>query len=189
MQNVVEDTSPVNTKCQKLIHPPNGGNGEDHTDTLGSCAAVFNEVRDLIASHLIIAPHENIATVLWIAHTYRVHDFYSTPRLCWTSPTWGCGKTRAQKVCSLLSYNPLPLVEVTAATLFRLLDDMHPTIFVDEMDTLTKDAAFALRGIINYGHTKGPRIPRCNNQRATRWSCSIPMGLFALPALVLNLLP
>ena len=78
------------------------------------------------------------AHALWIAHTFRMDLWDSTPRLAFLSPEPGSGKTRALEVTELLVPRPILAVDCTPAYLFRKVADEGelPTVLHDEIDTV-----------------------------------------------------
>jgi hypothetical protein len=110
--------------------------------------------------------HARVAHVLWIAHTHATDAFDSTPRIAFISPEPASGKTRALEVSELLVPRPIEAVNVTAAYLFRKVDDPSgaPTILFDEVDTVFGPKAREheeVRGLLNAGHRKGAVAGRC----------------------------
>lgn len=107
-----------------------------------------------------------IAHVLWIAHTHLMAIWDSTPRIAFLSPEPASGKTRALEVTELLVPLPIEAINVTAAYLFRKVDDDAgpPTILFDEIDTVFGPKAREhedVRGLLNAGHRKGAVAGRC----------------------------
>lgn len=51
--------------------------------------------------------HARLAAALWVAHTYRIDSFDSTPRIAFLSPEPGSGKTRALEVIGSLVRHPI----------------------------------------------------------------------------------
>lgn len=109
--------------------------------------------------------HARVAHALWIAHTYKMDVWESTPRLAFLSPEPGSGKTRALEVTESLVPNPVEQINSTPAYIFRRISgDTLPTILFDEIDTVFGPKAKEneeLRGIINAGHRKGAKAGRC----------------------------
>jgi hypothetical protein len=105
-----------------------------------------------------------VAVVLWVAHTHMLESFDSTPRLSVQSPEKGSGKTRLLELLVELCRKARHTSSLTAAALFRLVDQERPTLLFDEVDTLFGPAAQAheeLRGLLNAGHRKGALAYRC----------------------------
>jgi hypothetical protein len=110
--------------------------------------------------------HAHVAHALWIAHTHLMDAWESTPRLAFLSPEPASGKTRGLEATELLVPNPVEAVNVTAAYLFRKVDDDagRPTILYDEIDTVFGPKAKEneeIRGLLNAGHRRGAVAGRC----------------------------
>lgn len=110
--------------------------------------------------------HEPVAHVLWIAHTWFMDAWESTPRLAFLSPEPGSGKSRALEVTEPFVPRPIHAVNATPAYLFRKVSDPEgrPTILFDEIDTVFGPKAKDnedLRGLLNAGHRKGAMAGRC----------------------------
>ena len=111
-------------------------------------------------------PDELVAHVLWIAHTWFMDAWESTPRLAFLSPEPGSGKSRALEVTEPFVPRPIHAVNATPAYLFRKVSDPdgRPTILFDEIDTVFGPKAKDnedLRGLLNAGHRKGAMAGRC----------------------------
>jgi hypothetical protein len=110
--------------------------------------------------------HTRVAATLWVAHTYLLEQFDSTPRLAFLSPEPGSGKTRALEVIGSMVRRPIHAVHCTPAALFRAVGDTEhrPTILFDEVDTVfgprAKDNE-EIRGFLNAGHRRSGTALRC----------------------------
>ncbi len=107
-----------------------------------------------------------VAHTLWIAHTWFMSEWDSTPRIAFLSPEPGSGKSRALEVSEPLVPRPVHAVNVSASYLFRKVSDQDgaPTILYDEIDTVFGPRAKEnedLRGLLNAGHRKGATAGRC----------------------------
>lgn len=110
--------------------------------------------------------HERRAHALWIAHTWLMSTWESTPRIAFLSPEPGSGKSRALEVTEPLVPRPVHAVNTTPAYLFRKVSDPDgpPTILYDEIDTVFGPKAKDnedIRGMLNAGHRKGATAGRC----------------------------
>jgi hypothetical protein len=152
----------------------------DRSDELREFAAEDNpdgaELLDDIEHFLgrfVVYPseHERRAHVLWIAHTWLMDCWDSTPRIAFLSPEPGSGKSRALEVTEPLVPNPVHAVNTTSAYLFRKVAQVDeggrptpPTILYDEIDTVFGPKAKDnedIRGMLNAGHRKGAVAGRC----------------------------
>ena len=129
--------------------------------------ALLNEVEAFLARFIVYpGEHERIAHVLWIAHTWLMECWESTPRIAFLSPEPSSGKSRALEVTEPLVPRPVHAVNTTPAYLFRKVSDEAgpPTVLYDEIDTVfgarAKDNE-DVRGMLNAGHRKGAMAGRC----------------------------
>ena len=140
------------------------------TDVTATSAHGWALLADVEAflSRFIVYPGEaeRIAHVLWIAHTWFMEAWESTPRVAFLSPEPGSGKSRALEVTEPLVPRAVHAINATPAYLFRKVSDPDgpPTILFDEIDTVfgpkAKDNE-ELRGLLNAGHRKGAMAGRC----------------------------
>ena len=110
--------------------------------------------------------HAQVAASLWVAHTYLIDSFDSTPRLALLSPEPGSGKTRALEVIGSMVRRPMHAVNCSPAALFRSVSDLEhrPTILFDEIDTVFGPKAREneeLRAFLNAGHRRSGVAYRC----------------------------
>src|SRR5262249_31010030 len=96
---------------------------------------------------------------LWCEHTYLLDCFLISPRLAIRSVTHRCGKTTLLDTVSHLALRTLSSANVTAASVFRVIEACRPTVLIDEADTFLLGAE-DLRGVINSGHRKGGSVIR-----------------------------
>ena len=93
---------------------------------------------------------------LWTAHAHAFEAFVHTPRLNLCSPEKHCGKTTALDVLASMTPRPLRTESMTAAVLFRLVEQYKPTLLLDEVDAYLNEAE-ELRGLLNAGHKRGAK--------------------------------
>ncbi|BBZ77468.1 hypothetical protein MANY_28050 [Mycolicibacterium anyangense] len=116
---------------------------------------------DLFLSRFIAYPNEHArhAHTLWLAHTWRMDEWDSAPRLAFMSPEKGSGKTRALEVSQNLVPQGVRVAQATTAyVLARISDEPPPTLFYDEIDTVYGPRARGnedLRAVLNAGHRRG----------------------------------
>ena len=164
----VEDSRPLperslsDEKDRTLAYP---APRETPQDSNG--AAALDAVEEFLR-RFVAYPSEDavVAHVLWIAHTWVMGCWESTPRIAFLSPEPGSGKSRALEVSELLVPRPVHAVNVSAAYLFRKVsdDDGLPTVLFDEIDTVFGPKAKEnedIRGLLNAGHRRGAMAGRC----------------------------
>ena len=145
---------------------------------------LLNEVLATIHKYVICSPHTARAAALWIAHSYLLDAIYCSPLAVITAPDKGCGKSTLLEVMADMVYQPIPTSSISAAALYRTIEQYHPTLLIDEVDSfLAGDES--MRGIINSGHKrKGAFVMRCegdDNQmkRFSTWAAKLLSGISA----------
>lgn len=103
--------------------------------------------------HVALPPHAATTMALWVIHSYVFDEFQISPILCLSSPEERCGKTTAMTILNCLCRKSLHLSNVTASTLYRLIDVHAPTLLIDDADSfLLRNVS--LLGVLNSGHSK-----------------------------------
>jgi hypothetical protein len=127
-------------------------------------------------------PHEYAAVALWALHTHVYSQFMVTPRMALRSPVAGCGKTVLIDVLSKLTARPAKFDSITTAAIFRLLDESHPTLFIDEADNIGMGLQQngQLRAVFNSGYRHGGQFALMEDGDLRNFSTFAPL-LLALP--------
>jgi putative DNA primase/helicase len=113
-------------------------------------------ISDLIADlrrYVSLEPDYAAVASFWVLHTYLINHTFITPRLAITAPQPRCGKTTLVNWLRTVVQRPLNTVNVSAAVVFHVAEDLQPTLLIDEADTFL-GAEEGLRGILNSGHQK-----------------------------------
>jgi hypothetical protein len=130
-------------------------------------AQLLDDVEAFLARFVVYPSRdERVAHTLWVAHTWLMDAWESTPRIAFLSPEPGSGKSRALEVTEPLVPRPVHAVNTTPAYLFRKVSDPGgpPTILYDEIDTVFGPRAKDnedIRGMLNAGHRRGATAGRC----------------------------
>ena len=72
---------------------------------------------------------------------------------CWCLPTKRCGKTTVLILLQYMTPRSELASNISASALFRYVEEVQPTLMIDEADSFIKDNE-EMRGILNSGHTK-----------------------------------
>ncbi len=132
--------------------------------------------RDLerfFAERLYLPVGAALILAFFTENTYTYDAFDTTPYACLESATPECGKTTVERLLNSLCRRPQLASSITEAVLFRLVDACHPTLLLDEAESLEgrSERAEALRSICNEGYKKGGQVARCEGEeREIRWS-------------------
>ena len=101
----------------------------------------------------ILPRHSAVSLALWVCFSWCIDAASTAPILAIISPEKRCGKTTVLSLLKLLVKRPLPAANITAAALFRTIEEFKPTLLIDEADTFLRQSD-DLRGILNSGHTR-----------------------------------
>jgi Protein of unknown function (DUF3631) len=121
-------------------------------------AAILDRILAFIRRFIDLTVEQARIVVVWIAHTHAIAAATTTPYLNVNSATKRSGKTRLLEVSELLVARPWLTGRVSAACLVRKVDQVRPTLLLDESDAAfngEKEYAEALRGILNTGFYSG----------------------------------
>jgi hypothetical protein len=139
----------------------------------GDLTSVLSRIVSFLTRFIVFAnPNQPIIVALWIAHTWVFEAFGYTPYLNPFSPEKQCGKSRLLDCLAILVRNPWRTISPSEAVLFRHIDAVHPTLLLDESDTIfgngKDDRNEPLRALLNAGFERDTAtIPRCVGQALT----------------------
>jgi putative DNA primase/helicase len=106
-----------------------------------------------------------------------------SPLMVLVSPTKRCGKTSVLIVLYFLAPRSELSSNITGAALFRYIEDVRPTLPIDEADSFVKDNE-ELRGILNSGHTKAAaHVIRNVKHKPRRFSTWAPKAIATIGTL------
>jgi putative DNA primase/helicase len=122
------------------LEPVNGG-------------VLLDDLAALFRKYIVLPDGADAALALWTIFAWLHDRFQVSPLLVITSPQKRCGKTTLLALLGQLVPRPLPVANVTAAALFRIIESYSPTVLADEADTYFRDNE-VLRGILDAGHMR-----------------------------------
>src|SRR5262245_6001720 len=129
-------------------------------------AALLNNLRQVFRRYIVLPKGADIALPLWVLHAWTVDAGDISPLMVLVSPTKRCGKTSVLIVLYFLTPRSELSSNITAPALFRYIEDVRPTLLIDEADSFVKDNE-ELRGILNSGHTAHDALTGGTSQRST----------------------
>lgn len=146
--------------------------------------------RDTIAPYLSATEEQIDLVALWSAHTHAYSAFATSPRLSVRSSQPGSGKTTVMNVAQALSRQGENASSATGASLYTLIHEEHPTLFLDEIDMMFSASGFSranpqLQAILNDGYTSGGTVRVTRGGRSVKLSVFSPVcfaGIGSLPA-------
>jgi putative DNA primase/helicase len=126
---------------------------------------IENLVTDL-TRYVSLEPDYAIAASFWVIHTYLLDYTFITPRLAITAPEPRCGKTTLLDWLRTTVQRPKSTDNISAAAVYHVVEDRHPTLLIDEADTFLGNNQ-ELRGILNSGHRQDGTVDRWNAKNRT----------------------
>jgi putative DNA primase/helicase len=146
-------------------------------------AALLNNLRQAFRRYIVLPKGADNALPLWVLHAWTVDAGDISPLMVLVSPTKRCGKTSALTVLYFLTPRSELSSNITAPALFRYIEDVRPTLLIDEADSFVKDNE-ELRGILNSGHTKAAaNVIRNIDHKPRRFSTWAPKAMAVIGAL------
>jgi len=121
-------------------------------------ARVREQYTRFVAFHADFYDAEADLMALWTMHTHAFGAAEATPYIAVMSPTAEAGKSKIIDVATHLVLQPFAVVDPSASSLFRNIDTMRPTVFVDEADQWAKDKN--IRAVLNAGYRWGGCVTR-----------------------------
>jgi hypothetical protein len=127
---------------------------------------LFTDVKRFVTRYVIFSqPEHYVVITLWIMHTWVADCADYTPYIYVHSPVMRCGKTQVQRVVEPLVRNPLRTCNVSEAALYREIEESHPTLLWDEIDSVfgnrkSSEANENKRALLNAGYERGLKAIR-----------------------------
>src|SRR5436190_7995106 len=114
---------------------------------------LFDDLKRWLMRFVIMARWVPETVVLWDVHTFAFELRRVSSYLGIESPVKECGKTTLMSLISRLVNRPLAASNVSSPAFYRAIEELRPTLLIDEADTLLPGNA-QLRGILNSGYTR-----------------------------------
>ncbi len=137
-----------------------------------------------IRRHVVLGAVEADAAALWTVAVHAVDAWSIFPRLFIGAMGQGCGKSTMLDVLSRLVPRPLGASHVTAASLFRVVEAMRPTLLLDEADAYARNNE-DLRAVLDAGHRRDGAVIRTvgDDHEPRQFSAWAPVALAAIGTL------
>src|SRR5271165_1507430 len=120
---------------QANVAPP-----EEFLDEDVDIGEVLDGIVKELKRYIVATEADYTAAGLWAAHSYLLHhekiNLTVSPHLGIQARDYGCGKTLLLEILSCLISNPRLVSGATASSMFRIIDAIHPTFLIDEVDQL-----------------------------------------------------
>lgn len=116
----------------------------------------------------------SLPIALWAIGTQLYPNFDAYPYLVVTSATKRSGKSRLAELMSFICANPVSSGAMTPASMFKTMAEDKPTIFMDEAESLSSEAASNMRVVLNMGYRKGSVVRRVVGQQVKEYEVYCP---------------
>lgn len=128
---------------------------------------LVTEIKSFIALYVYLPEGAALVLSLWIINTWTFKIFDTVAYILLRSPTAGCGKTTVLLILRALCYHAELETGMTEAVLFRLVDQEHPTLLVDEAESLhnNSERSLNIQAVANAGYKKGATVRRVEKEK------------------------
>jgi Protein of unknown function (DUF3631) len=116
-------------------------------------AGLLTDIEQVFTRYVYLPHGASTALALWTLHAWTMDAGDISPFLVLVSPTKRCGKTTVLIILFYLTPRSELASNISPSALFRYVEDVHPTLLIDEGDSFLGDNE-ELRGILNSGHTR-----------------------------------
>jgi hypothetical protein len=130
-------------------------------DTLAFIKEYYDNPRSEDVYHVLVSA---------VAWSYFYRDMKaSTPFMLFLGP-WRSGKTRGLEVMASICYKAMSLVDPSEASIFRLVEELEPTLIIDEAQIIDRNVRAIMAAAYRFG-MKVPRVidPEAEGLEAIRW--------------------
>jgi hypothetical protein len=114
---------------------------------------LLTELASLLRLFVVLPPWAAETLALWTLHTYAFELRDISTYIGIESPTRRCGKTTLLTILAQLVNRPLVAANVSSPSFFRAIEELRPTLMIDEADRFLKGKA-DLQGILNAGYCR-----------------------------------
>lgn len=123
---------------------------------------ILDRIHDYITRYVAFSdPAQADVLSLFVLHTHAFQYARTTPYLYITSAEKQSGKTRTLEVLETICRTATRSSNLTSAVMFRMIENLRPTLMVDEVDTIFSGSKNEeLRGVLNDGYKSGGFIYR-----------------------------
>jgi hypothetical protein len=125
----------------------------------GTAAERTNEIASILSRHVPLADEACLLAASFALSTWFRERLGTYPYLVVTAPT-GSGKTPFAKLMCCFCRRAVLLGDVSPAALYRIVDQVSPTLLLDECEFDGPGGSQALRRFLRVGNTPGEYVAR-----------------------------
>src|SRR5262249_7303894 len=116
-------------------------------------AVLLSDIERVFVRYVFLPTGASVALPLWTLHAWTMDAGDISPFMVLISPTKRCGKTTVLIILSYLTPRAELASNISPSALFRYVEEIRPTLLIDEADSFVKDNE-ELRAIPISGHPK-----------------------------------
>jgi hypothetical protein len=180
-QDSLDGNSPLDGKDEPELTP------EQLAEIVGDPREMMDALVAFYAKHLFASPWVHDLMAVWALHTHAIDAFATTAYLNYLSEEPDSGKSRALELLQMTCHEALTTMNVSDAALFRAIEQLKPTLLLDEMDGMLgdKNEKRMLVSMLNAGYRIGGgavvlRIGGANRDELERFSAFCPKAFAGL---------
>src|SRR3954447_15729152 len=144
---------------------------------------LLDGIKQVFKRYIVLPKGADDALALWVLHAWTMDAGDISPFIVLVSPTKRCGKTNVLILLLYLTPRSELASNISASALFRYIEDVRPTLLIDEADSFVKDNE-ELRGILNSGQTKAAaNVIRNVDHKPRRFSTWAPKAIATIHTL------
>jgi len=141
---------------------------------------LWSEIKRFIHEHMDVSEGYDVLTA-WTLASWTPERWNAVPYLFFFGPA-ASGKTRALEILASIGFRPLQTASATIASIFRVIEMWHPTVFFDETEVYMKKDRSELLNLLNNGYRRGFFALRAEESKAGGYEVK-PYECFGFKAL------
>src|SRR5439155_9957490 len=126
------------------------------------------ELEQFFSERSYLPERAALILALYTINTYTFECFDTVAFLLVESPVPQCGKTTVvERLVGSICARPQVSASLTEAALFRIIDQLRPTLIIDEAEKLERpsERSALIRAIAHAGYKKGGQVARCEGDQ------------------------
>ena len=124
---------------------------------------LWSDIKQYIWEHIDIPEGYDILTA-WVLASWIPEKWHAVPYLFFYGPA-GSGKSWGLEVLASLGFRPFITAATTLAAIFRVTDEWHPTLFLDETGAYVRKERAEIMHLLNAGYRRGFPATRVEDTR------------------------
>jgi hypothetical protein len=134
-------------------------------------SGILGDVCKFLNDYIVLPPTNDTIIAAWVVGAWAADAWDRFPHLAISSPEKRCGKTRLLQLLANITPRASYLCNISPPALYRLIEQEHPTILLDEAQSLQRldsEVSQVFRELLNAGIERGATVVRCDGKGRTR---------------------